>query len=195
MPTHHSAEPMPACSAIPPRRRLRARVLIAFALMALFAIAAASSTEPDEADDYIAGFVRYVHWPYEDMAANWTLCVGGDPAVDRDARRAAGNARGKSFVLRHVDSADGLDGCHVLDLTGADHATSVALLARSRGRPVLSVGRGADFCTAGGLICLREPGSERAFEVNLSAIRESGLSVSARLLRLGAARTPQDGAP
>jgi hypothetical protein len=177
------------------RKRLRIGVLLAFACAAACSAASAGSAENDSSDDYIVGFVRYVHWPDEDAARAWTVCVAGLGANERDARYANERVRGKPFAWRAVDGAQDLDGCHVLDLTRADAATSAALLVRGRGRPLLSVGRGADFCTAGGLICLHEPGDERAFEVNLSAIKESGLGVSARLLRLGSARAPQGGAP
>ncbi len=192
MPTHDSADPMPARPAISRRERPRPGGWVALALVALCGALAVGASEPDDPGGYIVGFVRYVHWPAEDAASAWTICVAGAGATAQDARYANERVRGKPLALRVVDDANALEGCHVLDLTRADHATSTALLARSHGRPVLSVGRGADFCTAGGLICLREPGGERAFEVNLSAIKESGLGVSARLLRLGAARTAQD---
>lgn len=177
------------------RKRLRTGVLIALACAALCAAASAGSAEGGSPDDYIVGFVRYVHWPDEDAARAWTVCIAGLGADDRDARYVNERVRNKPFAWRPVEGAQDLDGCQVLDLTRADKAASAALLARSRGRPLLSVGRGADFCTAGGLICLHDPGDERAFEVNLSAIKESGLSVSARLLRLGAGHAPQGDTP
>jgi len=186
---------MPARSPAIPRKRLRTGALVAFAWAALCAAAPVGSVESGGSDDYIVGFVRYVHWPDEDAARAWTVCVAGLGASERDAHFANERVRNKPFAWRAVEDAQELDGCQVLDLTRADAATRAALLARSRGRPMLSVGRGADFCTAGGLICLHEPGDERAFEVNLSAIKESGLGVSARLLRLGAAHLPQDGTP
>jgi hypothetical protein len=177
------------------RKRLRTGVLIALVWVVLGTAASPGSAESGDSDDYIVGFVRYVHWPDEDAARAWTVCVAGLGANERDARYANERVRNKPFAWRAVEGAQELEGCHVLDLTRADKATTAALLAQSRGRPLLSVGRGAEFCTAGGLICLHEPGDERAFEVNLSAIKESGLGVSARLLRLGAGHAPQDGTP
>ncbi|MBS0570492.1 MAG: YfiR family protein, partial [Proteobacteria bacterium] len=72
-----------------------------------------------------------------------------------------------------------------LDLTAADGATSNALLkAAQAAHGLLTVGNGRDFCSAGGMICLRldQPGG--GFEVNLSAIRGAGLQINAKLLMM-----------
>lgn len=154
-----------------------------------------SATEPDRTAAYIVGFVRYVRWPDEDSLPAWTVCRLGELPAGQVADYAAQTVRGKPLVARHVDVDDGLAGCQVLDLTTADAVAADAILERSRGEPIMSVGSGADFCRRGGLICLQQPNRERKFDVNLSAVKASGLKVSARLLMLGTERPARRALP
>ena len=85
--------------------------------------------------------------------------------------------------------ADALADCHVLDLTSTDAAATTAFLkAAQPQRGLLTVGDGKDFCSSGGLICLhlREP--HGGFEVNLSAVKNAGFIINAKLLMM--ARQP-----
>jgi hypothetical protein len=139
--------------------------------------------------EYIIAFVRYVHWDGEDKAEVWHVCVGPGVPIEQDRAYANEVVRGKRFSVRHVSAADAIATCHVLDLTGSETANAAALLQRVRHLPILTVGNGADFCSAGGLMCLRLKGSEQKFDINLSAVKESGLNISARLLMIGSSRS------
>lgn len=134
--------------------------------------------------DYIARFVQYVHWRSEEGIQRWQICVAGDVASVR-ADYADLLARGKPFEVRAVQASDDLGSCQVLDLTSIGSAAIPGYLDAVREKPVLTVGSGSAFCSAGGLICLAPAGSPSAFEVNLSAVKRSGLLISAKLLSLG----------
>lgn len=138
--------------------------------------------------EYIVGFVRYVHWDREDQADAWQICVGAGVAPESDRAYAGQMVRGKRFAVRRVAHSDDIATCHVLDLTGADAASEAALLWKAQHLPILTVGRGSNFCGLGGVLCLRLGDPEQKFEINLSAVKESGLNVSARLLMLGSSR-------
>lgn len=150
----------------------------ALALAATVAIAAPTAQE------YIGGFVLYVRWPDDARLKNWQVCTAAAASAS-DAYYANLRVRDRPFVLRHVKTGTSLNGCQVLDLTAADGATSNALLkAAQAAHGLLTVGNGRDFCSAGGMICLRldQPGG--GFEVNLSAIRGAGLQINAKLLMM-----------
>jgi hypothetical protein len=61
------------------------------------------------------------------------------------------------------------------------------------------VGSGSAFCSSGGQICLyldgNQPPEQQKFEVNISAMKEAELSVSARLLMLGSPRAANKDVP
>lgn len=137
--------------------------------------------------EYILGFVRYVSWPHEETADAWHICVADGVAPEQDRVYANESVSGKRFVVRHIADDSALIGCHVLDLTGLDATRSAVFVARVRHLPVLTVGSEFAFCSQGGLICLRLHDRNQKFEVNLSAVKASGLNISAKLLRLGSA--------
>lgn len=151
-----------------------------------FIAQAAGLTTPAE---YIIGFVRYVHWAGAERAADWQICVVASAPRDSDRAYAGQLAHGKPFVVRYISRDDGIATCHVLDLTQADAASAAALLQRARHLPILTVGSGPNFCSLGGVLCLRLGDPEQKFEINLSAVKESHLNISARLLMLGSSRS------
>lgn len=149
--------------------------------------------------EYIVGFVRYVHWQGEDRFAAWNVCIIGSVPSEQDGAYADHLVRGKPFAVRRIDGEAPLGGCQILDLTVSDAATATRLLARARHQPILAVGSGSAFCSSGGQICLyldgKGPAEQQKFEVNISAMREAALGVSARLLTLGSARTAKRDSP
>ena len=142
------------------------------------------------ADAYLLGFIQYVRWPAEESITAWQVCV---PGAREGLRLWRGSARGKSVSVRTVATGDSLAGCHILDFTVAPVAGAKALLAQARKHPILTVGEGSAFCTAGGVVCLRGGDGTSGFEINLSAAQEAGLSVNAQLLMLGRKRQTAGG--
>jgi hypothetical protein len=76
-----------------------------------------------------------------------------------------------------------------------DAATTQGFLKAAQAlHGLLTVGDGKDFCSAGGLICLHLQEPRGGFEVNLSAVKNAGFSINAKLLMM--ARQPTaEGAP
>jgi len=170
-----------------PRRRWRA--LLAFALLALARAGIGAVPTPQE---YISGFVLYVHWPDDTQIGTWQVCASG-PASGGDAHYSGLLVRDRPFAVRHVRGGESLDGCAILDLTGSDPTEALVLLKQSQARrSLLTVGNGRDFCSAGGMICLLQEPTRGGFEVNLSAMRGAGFNINAKLLMLA---RPSGGAP
>lgn len=151
------------------------------------------------AAEYIVGFVRYVYWRDEGRIDAWTVCIVGDAPVTEDRVYADHQVRGKAFQVKRIAKDAALSECRILDLTALATTDATSVLERTRHQPILAVGTGTPFCTAGGQICLRmdrDPiAGRQAFEVNVSAMREASLDVSARLLTLGSSRTAREGTP
>lgn len=158
--------------------------LVSTAIAARNAIGSTLARGLQSPQDYISGFVLYVHWPDDATIASWQVCVGS-AAAQADAHYASLVVRDRPFTVRHVGAADALAGCHVLDLTGSDAAVTAALLKTAQAqRGLLTVGNGKSFCSSGGLICLRMNDPQGGFEINLSGVRNAGFSINAKLLML-----------
>jgi hypothetical protein len=155
----------------------------------------AESPPPSDADgalttaDYIERFVQYVHWPAERTGAPWHVC-GGPASSLKGADYAGRVARGRSFHLTRVEEPNAAHECNILDLTGSTPADAGHFLDAVRGAPILTVGTGPAFCSAGGIICFL-PAGPRSFEINVSAVKRAGLVVNARLLNLGRSESEQ----
>jgi hypothetical protein len=96
-----------------------------------------------------------------------------------------GKVKDRPGRLLHVQSVDALDTCHILYVAVADRALVRAITTRTRGKPILTVGDQAGLAEEGVLINLivDEDGAVR-FEINREVASESGLKISAKLMRL-----------
>jgi hypothetical protein len=180
-------------------RRAAPRSLIAATSAALLAVCAGALAGADAARaptpvaDRIVGLIQYVRWPGEPDLARWDVCVaaGGVAPAGSDLPPA----RGRPIAVRVLSAGESPERCQILDATGVPPGGVRALLERTRRMPVVTIGEGESFCTAGGIICLRPAGSGGGFEVNLSALQEAGLNANAQLLMLGRRRQAPGGAP
>jgi hypothetical protein len=145
--------------------------------------------------DYISRFVLYVRWPDDAAIKAWQVCVA-TPATDGDARYAGVSARDRPFSVRHVTTTDAIADCQILDLSGTDAVEAARFLKVAQPmHGILTVGDGSSFCSAGGQICLLLHEPQGGFEVNLSAVKSSGLAINAQLLMLARQHSTEGGTP
>jgi hypothetical protein len=174
-------------------------IAAAAACLPLAAHAQARADGLNSSAEYIAAFVRYVHWQGEEKLAAWNVCIVGALPEAQDGFYADRLVRGKPFSVRRLDSDAVLTECQVIDLTAADVQTAAKVLERTRHLPILAVGSGSAFCSSGGQICLHlggaVPAERQKFEVNISAMQTATLGVSSRLLTLGSVRTANKEVP
>ena len=139
--------------------------------------------------DYIERFVQYVRWPAEQADTPWRVC-SAPASTSNEADYVGRMARGRGFRMTRIEAPDTARECHILDLTGSTPADAQHFLDAVRGAPVLTVGTGASFCSAGGIVCFL-PTGPHPFEINVSAVRHAGLVVNSRLLNLGRGQSAQ----
>lgn len=138
------------------------------------------SATPDQIEAlFIQRLVRYVTWPDGERP------VPGDPVVvaATDARHLRPwfpDGREQSFRLEQWPSPD----CDVLVLNRVPGREAAAILARVKGRPVLTIGQGPDVLRFGAVIALMRVGDHIRLQVNPRAAARSGLIVSSRLLSI-----------
>lgn len=133
----------------------------------------------------VQGIVSYTAWP--NAGDTLQVCItrtAADAAeIARHLPRQSGQRRLEPVMIEPNQSLP--PGCDVLFADGWTTAALREVLSSLLLRPVLTVGRGPDFCTDGGMFCLEADaqGGTR-FEVNLDAIARSGLRVHPQVLRL-----------
>lgn len=164
--------------------------------LALAALAAAGTmmpsavaAEPSEAElkaEMVERFTRFVDWEPSDLPGeSLAICVVGESPLTQPLDRIARTRKIKDrkAAVRTVDAAAAAD-CHVVLIGGTDRKRLTAVLARTEGRPILTIADAPGAGAGGSIINFYPDGKHVKFEVNTRAARDSGLKVRAKLLRL-----------
>ncbi len=182
-------------------RLSRRRPLAAISFLTLAARSASAQVPHPEYEvkaAYLLNFARYAQWPGPtDPGAALVICVvGHDPfgaVLDRTVagRRVLGR---EVRVLRPASRAEARE-CGLAFIGGDRRSEVDTWLAELRDRPVLTVGDGAEFTEAGGAIGFVVSDRSVRFQVNLAALRQSGVTLSSRVLALATRVEGEEAAP
>ncbi len=172
------------------RARLRRRAVIG--LLALLAAPVSGQVPEYEAkSEFLERFTRFIEWPAEpvgDAAGSPFVIgvVGRDPfGTYLDVLAASRPIKGKSVRVRRLSDFNDVAGCcHLVFVSSSEESNLKRILARTVGRPVLTVGDTPGYAEHGVLINLYQDGGRIGFEVNEEAVRKSGLRFNSKLLRL-----------
>ncbi len=172
--------------------------LLCLLMLPAFGVQAQQTTFSE--DEVKAAFVlrlaTFTSWPSEDQDEGpFLVGVLGDDPVGRTLLELGPQqtVQGRRVEVIPMNGLDRLDDAHVLWVPSAVQRNVSSILDSIRGVPVLTVGDGDEFAYRGGHIRLLRDGTRVRFEVNLEACRESGLTPSSQLLRLGEIIHDSDG--
>lgn len=156
-------------------------IIASLALCQIPAAHAQSSQSGELKAAIIYNILRFVEFPPGSVGNSLQLCVKRGVAGGDQLSLLQGKSAGvRRISVRSIDSGRGADNCNVVYLGRADASE----IARSRGVGVLTIGDGAGFLKSGGTVGLVTTGKQTRFEVSMSAAKQSGLSISSKLLRL-----------
>jgi hypothetical protein len=135
---------------------------------------------------FLFNFAKFTDWPaglFRDGPL--TVCVLGDDAIVRAFNQPGGRrlADGRAIVAAPVEPG-GLQGCHVLYLTGLDRKHSQQIIDGVGRTPVLTVSDRESFADNGGVVGVFVVGGRIRFAINVEAAGRAGLTISSRLLNL-----------
>lgn len=141
---------------------------------------------------FIFNFAKFVEWPQNTFSQPDSPIVigilGTDPfgsIIDQIVQDKKIGGRG--FVVKRLkwgaDLKD-LKECKILFVGASERAHIDELLQIVRWLPILTVGETPGFAERGGVIRLVLEDNKVRFEVNVDAARQSGLTISSRLLTL-----------
>jgi hypothetical protein len=138
---------------------------------------------------FIYNFMKFIEWPADSARAGlsyWTIGVVRDSILERAlAVQVAGKVvGGHPLRTRSVTGIRDILPSDALVVGASANGELGAIIAQLGSRPVLTVGQGERFCDMGGQIRIFHQEDRMRFEVNVDAIRRSGLVASSKLLSL-----------
>ncbi len=140
--------------------------------------------EPELKAAFIYNFTKFTTWPDAGPhAAPLRLCSTGENQVSAQFTWLQGRtAQARRIEVQVPADHDLWPTCHLLYVTEPTHYKAVFSMVAQR--PVLTVGEGAEFAQAGGIIGLQRIADRMRFTINLGAAQRAGLQLSSQLLQL-----------
>jgi hypothetical protein len=172
--------------------RSRQKGLAAVAGAAMLLICALSARADEVVPEYqlkaefIERFTRFIDWPSSSIAGDTFVIgvIGKDPFGPYLRELASTRKiKGKRVVVRTIDDGS-IESCHILFVAGSEGKRLASILARTSGRPVLTVGDSEGFGEAGVMINFFHSENRVRFEINVDTAEKSGLRVGSKLLKL-----------
>lgn len=136
---------------------------------------------------FLFNFAKYVEWPAEafpNTNAPFTIGVMGEDRFGDDLRRAVDGktVNGRSFLVKHLDAEDPLDGCQILFISDSEAARMSAILQKAGALPILTVGEDEQFAQNNGIVDFTLRDGKVRLEINLLPAAKAKLAISSRLL-------------
>lgn len=134
---------------------------------------------------FLLNFAKFTQWP-DPAAESISVCFAtvAEPVGAALAKLGETRIREGSLVVRRGVRLRDMTGCRIVFLGAADEHLRRELLDRLRQQPTLTLSDLAGFAEEGGMIELFLDEGRLRFIINLSAIKQADLEVSARLLGL-----------
>lgn len=139
--------------------------------------------------EYLERFTRFIEWPMDLNSADrapFTFCVVGENPFGTylDDLVAEASVKDRRAKVEYPADLNGVESCQVLFISGSEEKNVAAILTRTENKPILTVGDTPGFAESGVLINLYRENSYVRFEINIEAVRRSGLRFNSRLLKL-----------
>ena len=138
---------------------------------------------------YLYNFTRYVNWPKEaftDSVSPFIIGImGQDPfGTDLEKTVEGEKIKNRTFSVKRFISPNDFEYCHILFIGITDREHQLQMLQKIKGLSILTVGNRIKFAQDGGIINFIEKKEQIRFEINTKVARESGLSISTKLLKM-----------
>jgi hypothetical protein len=183
--------PIVPAAARPFLRRLIRQVCLLAAIGSLLAapVRAGQFDDQQVKAAFVLNFLKFVTWPAAPGAADAPIEVvvlGADDLARVIEQASAGQQiAGRPIKVRGVRRAADIGAApQLLFIAAAERDRLPVLLRELEGRPVLTVGDGSGFGTAGVVLNFYTSDTRIRFEANTTAAARAHLQISSHLLRL-----------
>ncbi len=148
------------------------------------------SSESELRAEFVLTFPEFVEWPAPPDKADApgvfrVGVIGDDPILHSLGKLAPGRRiRGRPVVVRKIAGVTDVGDCDLLFISASEKGAVPRIVSVASHKPILTVGNTTGFAQLGVHINLYRFENYYRFEVCLSAARDSGLRLSAKLLKL-----------
>lgn len=169
----------------------RLRLILVF-LTALLAASGFADREHQLKAAFIYNFAKFIDWPESSLGAAgapFTIGIYRAEAYRHDLEATLGgkSISGHPITIQSIYSDDSLGNCRMA-VIGDATAERIAHMARlCHGTGTILIGDTDQFAKDGGMIGFLIESNRIRFDVNLATARESGVSISSKLLSLARA--------
>ena len=169
---------------------------LATTLAAGFLSASGSGAQPQQQPEYLIkaryllALADYVTWPpgveVGENGRALVLGILGTSLFDAQRNEAllSRQVKGKRLIIRYLRSYHECEACDILFIGEAESSHLQEIVRMLKAKPVLTIADSPDFGRRGVMINLFQEQSRVRFEINLAAVRVSGLEVGSRVLKL-----------
>ena len=138
---------------------------------------------------FIYNFARFVDWPTQDFAdASSPLIIGvlgkNDFGFSLAQTINGKTVYGHPLQFKLLPSLSQATNCQVLFISTSEKNHISKIISTVRAASILTVGETDDFIAQGGMIRLRIVDDKVRFDINNSAAKNAGLTISSKLLTL-----------
>ena len=138
---------------------------------------------------YVFNFTKFTEWPASNSASEDTPIVIGVLGDDSFGKILAELTKGEvvrkhPLVVTNLNASDDLGACQVLFVRSSDKEQIPALLLKLKGTPVLTVADTDGFVDRGGMVNFITDQQKVKFEINQTAVEESGLRLSSKVFQI-----------
>lgn len=158
-------------------------------VMICFAARATDDDKSRRVDDikavFIYKFTGYITWP-DDEAETFTIAVLGSSRIIEPLKEIAQKRKvdSREIVIRECTELEDISGSHILLISEAEEDHLDAILRKAETEKMLTVADSPGFAEKGVAIDFVSEEDRVGFEMNLSALKRSGLKVSSQLVKL-----------
>ena len=163
--------------------------------MLLFVAGAAQNSYAEVASPYqvkaafIYNFLKFVDWPADSVSnTNAPFVVGilgKDPfGPTLDNALMAKSVKGRPILVRRLENENAALECQVVFISSSERRRFRQILAKTSGRPILTIGESDEFATTGGTINFVTEENRIKFQINVDAVKQARLKADAQLLNL-----------
>ena len=138
---------------------------------------------------FIYNFLKFIDWPpqsFSNTDAPFVIGIlGKDPfGSTLDNALIGKNVRGRPILVRRLENEASALQCQVLFVSSSERKRFKQILGKTAGRPILTIGEAEEFGLSGGIINFVVEENKIRFEINIDAMKQSGLKADAQLLNL-----------
>jgi hypothetical protein len=136
---------------------------------------------------FIYNFLKFVEWPdkaYANTGNSLNICIVGDDPFGNAITVYGGEKIRNKYIAIKNTSYQNIKNCHVVFISRSETEHLTHILKAMRGLNVLTISDTDTFEQEGVIINFSIVQQKVRFEINTSAARQSGLSISSKLLSL-----------